>query len=266
MSTFDLTTKPHPFLDSHCHLEDEAFALDLDEVYATSIFEDVPVIILAGSDLETSKRIIDLTKRFDGIYGVLGVHPHEAEKVSKNYLDELSELLKEPKILGIGEIGLDYYYDHSPRDLQRKIFCEQLELAETLNLPIVIHSRDASLETLDILKKRGYHNGVFHCYSYSVETLREVLSLGYYISLGGAVTFKNAKKPVAVAAEVPLERLLLETDAPYMTPVPFRGKRNEPKHVKIVAEKIALIKDIPLLEVAKVTWENTEKLFRMKFK
>ncbi len=253
------------YIDSHCHLEDQAFDNDRDEVYQRALEAKVSIIILAGSDIETSKKIVNLTKKYPGVYGLVGVHPHEAKEVSSDYLEELSQLLNEPKILGVGEIGLDYYYEHSPREVQKKVFGEQLDLAEAMGKPFAIHSREATADTLEVIKAKQYHKGVFHCYSYSVETLREILDLGYYISLGGAVTFKNAKRPVEVGAAVPLERLLLETDAPYLTPVPYRGKRNEPAYVVKVAEKIAAIKKIDVAEVAKATWQNSEDFFETVF-
>ncbi len=252
------------YLDSHCHLEDHAFDEDRLEVYQRALASGVGVMILAGSDLETSRRIVELTKEYKGVYGFVGVHPHEAEQVPANFLTELASLLEEPKVLGIGEIGLDYFYDHSPREVQQKVFREQLELAASKDVPFVVHSRDASLDTLTILKEQGYHKGIFHCYSYSVETLQEILALGYLISLGGTVTFKNAKKPLEVAKVVPLDRLLLETDSPYMTPVPFRGKRNEPSLVVKVAEKIAEVRNLTPEEVGRITWANTEKFFGRK--
>lgn len=251
------------FIDSHCHLEDEAYDFDLDEVYRRALKNNVGIMILAGSDIETSAKIADLTAKYEGVFGVVGVHPHEAGKVTKNYLYELESLLLEPKILGIGEIGLDYYYDNSPKELQKQVFLEQLELAAKLEKPFVIHSRDASFDTLEIVRKKGYHNGLFHCYSYSLETLDEIISLGYHISLGGAVTFKNAKKPVEVVAKIPLDRLLLETDAPYLTPVPFRGQRNEPSYVVEVAKKIAAIKGLTTEEVAKATYNNTLRFYQL---
>ncbi len=250
-------------IDSHCHLEDKAYDYDRDEVYKRALKNNVGIMILAGSDIKTSAKIATLTAKYEGVFGVVGVHPHEAGKTAKNYLYELENLLLEPKILGIGEIGLDYYYENSPKEIQKRIFLEQLDLAAKLEKPFVIHSREASFDTLEIVKKKGYHNGLFHCYSYSLETLDEVISLGYHISLGGAVTFKNAKKPVAVAAKIPLERLLLETDAPYLTPVPFRGQRNEPSYVVEVAKKIASIKGLTTEEVAKTTYTNTLRFYQL---
>ena len=252
-------------IDSHCHLEDEVFDTDRDQDYEAAVANNVDVIILAGSDLDTSKKIVELTKKYPGVYGIVGVHPHEAKDAPEGYLEVLRELVQEAKILGIGEIGLDYYYDHSPREEQMRVFREQLELAKELDKPFAIHSREAALDTIDTLKEVDYHNGILHCYSYSVEVLREIVKLGYSISLGGAVTFKNAKKPVEVVREVPLDRLLLETDAPYLTPVPFRGKRNEPKLVFHVAEKIAEIKGLTIEEEAMATFANTERFFNYKF-
>lgn len=251
------------FIDSHCHLEDDAYDFDRDEVYRKALKNNVGLMILAGSDIKTSSEIVELTAKYEGLYGVVGVHPHEAGKADRNYLYELEKLLLQPKILGIGEIGLDYYYNNSPTEIQKQVFLEQLDLAAILEKPFVIHSREASFDTLEIIKKKGYHKGLFHCYSYSLETLDEIISLGYHISLGGAVTFKNAKKPVEVAAKIPLNRLLLETDAPYLTPVPFRGQRNEPSYVVEVAKRIAAIKGLTTDEVAKATYNNTLRFYQL---
>ncbi|TJX12961.1 TatD family deoxyribonuclease, partial [Tissierella creatinini] len=209
--------------------------------------------------------------RFIGFYKVFlesykfyaTVHPHDAQDIPETYLDELRELSKEEKVLAIGEIGLDFYYDNSPRDIQRKVFLEQLQLARELDLPVVIHTRDAAGETFEILKDAHAKGtkGILHCYSGSPEMALEYVKLGFYISLGGPVTFKKARVPKEVAGVVPLDKLLIETDCPYLTPEPFRGKRNEPKYVAYTAEAIAEIRGISIEELAEATSRNVREIF-----
>lgn len=207
-----------------------------------------------------------MAKTYENIYATVGVHPHDAI----TYTDEVEETLKilaqEKKVVAVGEIGLDYYYDNSPRHIQKEVFKRQLKLANELRKNVVVHSRDASQDTFDILKEaheKYEFKAVIHCYSQSLEMLKEYLRLGDYISLGGAVTFKNSKIRKEVAKIVPLDRLLLETDCPYMTPVPYRGKRNEPKYVNIVAEYIADLRGISKSDLVKVTDENTKRFYNI---
>lgn len=254
-------------IDSHAHLDDERFDKDRDEIIKSFKDNDLELVINVGADLESSKKAVKLSKEYSSIYAAVGVHPHDAKDIDSNTLDILKELSKEEKVVAIGEIGLDYHYDNSPRDLQKEWFRKQIKLAKKLDLPIVVHSRDASQDVFDIINEEsedGKLRGVIHCFSESVEMAFEYIKLGFYISLGGPVTFKNAKMPKQVAKEVPLENLLIETDSPYLTPEPHRGKRNEPKNVRYVAETIANIKEISYETLKNTTNENTKTLFNIK--
>ncbi|NLY44426.1 MAG: TatD family hydrolase [Tissierella sp.] len=255
------------FIDSHSHLDDDRFNEDRDILIKSLKENKVDIAINVGADLETSINSVKLADQYDNIYAVVGVHPHSASEVTEDTLNQFREMAKNKKVVAIGEIGLDFYYDNSPRDLQRKWFKEQLELAKELDLPVVIHSRDATKETFDTIKEAqdgGTLRGVMHCFSGSVEMAMEYIKLGFYISLAGPVTFKNSRVSREVAEAVPLDKLLIETDCPYLTPEPYRGKRNEPMYVKYVAGKIAEIKDISVEELAKATSTNTRELFGIK--
>ncbi|NLM05734.1 MAG: TatD family hydrolase [Tissierellia bacterium] len=250
------------FYDSHIHLDDKKFDKDREEIISNFETDRIRGVINVGADMATSRASLELAKKHDKIYAVVGVHPHDVKDMKDSDFDELRAMSKEDKVVAIGEIGLDYYYDHSPRDVQIKRFEEELVLAKELDLPVVIHSRDAAMETLEIIKKHSKNlRGEMHAFSYSPEIMREYLKLGFYIALGGPVTFKNARVPLEVAREVPLDALLLETDAPFLTPEPFRGKRNESKYIKYIAEKIADIKGIPVSKIYEATAKNTEELF-----
>lgn len=253
-------------IDSHAHLDDEAFDDDRDQVINALYENGIDFIVNIACDLKSSKTSQELAKTYENIYATVGVHPHDAI----TYTDEVEETLKilaqEKKVVAVGEIGLDYYYDNSPRHIQKEVFKRQLNLAHELRKNVVVHSRDASQDTFDILKEahdKYEFKAVIHCYSQSLEMLKEYLRLGDYISLGGAVTFKNSKIRKEVAKIVPLDRLLLETDCPYMTPVPYRGKRNEPKYVNIVAEYIADLRGISKSDLVKVTDENTKRFYNI---
>ncbi len=251
------------FIDSHVHLDDKRFDLDRDMLIKSLRDNGVELAINIGADLETSIASVDLANKYENIYATVGVHPHSASQVTNKVMERLKELSQNPKVVAIGEIGLDYYYDNSPRDLQRKWFKEQLKLAKEVNLPVVIHSREATQETFDYIKEGqdGNLRGVMHCFSGSVEMAMEYIKLGFYISLGGPVTFKNARTPKEVAEALPLDKLLIETDCPYLTPEPYRGKRNEPIFVKYVAEEIGKIKGTSAEEVAQATKKNAKELF-----
>ncbi|MGN9165526.1 TatD family hydrolase [Tissierellaceae bacterium HCP3S3_D8] len=252
-------------IDSHVHLDDERFDGDRDILIKSLKSNGIELVINIGADMKSSVDSIELAKRYDNIYAAIGVHPHSASEMTENTLDELRDMAKEDKVIAIGEIGLDYYYDNSPRDIQRKWFREQLELAKELNLPVIIHSRDATKETYDIIKETqdGTLRGVLHCFSGSVEVAMEYIKLGFYISIGGTVTFKNSRVVREVAEAVPLDKFLVETDCPYLTPEPYRGKRNEPMFVKYAAEKIAEIRGISFEELSEATNKNTKELFRI---
>lgn len=253
------------FFDSHAHLDDEKFADDRAEVIARAKENGVTHIVNIGADMESSARSIELTQQYDMIYAAVGVHPHDAKKVIASDYDQLAQWTKLDKVVAIGEIGLDYYYDLSPRELQREVFIRQLDVARQMHMPIVIHDRDAHGETMEILKREGKGLiGVVHCFAGSMEMAVELIKMGWYIGCDGPVTFKNAAKLPQIMQKIPLERLLIETDSPYLTPVPYRGKRNEPAYVRLVAEHIAGLRGISIEEIAKVTTQNVCDLFKIK--
>jgi TatD DNase family protein len=249
--------------DSHAHLEDKRFDEDRDELIRGLPERGVTHVVNVGSTLDTSCTSIELAATYPIIYAAVGVHPHDVSQMTYDDLNLLEDLAGNPKVVAIGEIGLDYYYEFSPRELQKQWFAEQIELACHLKLPIVIHNRDAHADVLDILtsKKDRILGGIMHCYSGSWEMAKRFLDLGFYISLGGPVTFKNAKKPVEVAQNVPLDRLLIETDSPYLTPAPYRGKRNDPGFVRLVAGKIAEIREMDFDMIVRITSDNAKNIF-----
>ena len=251
-------------IDSHVHLDDEAFNGDREDIIKSLGENGIELVINNSSDLPSSERSVELANKYENIYAAIGVHPHEARTYDDEVEKRLIELSRDKKVLAIGEIGLDYYYDNSPRDVQKDVFKRQIELAAKLKKNIVIHSRDAAKDTFDILKEaheKYDFTALIHCFSQSVDMMREYLKMGDYIALGGAVTFKNAKTPKEVAKVVDLDRLLLETDCPYMTPVPYRGKRNEPKLVKFTCQYIADLRQMDASELEKITGENTKRFF-----
>lgn len=251
--------------DSHAHLDDEKFADDREAVIARAKENGVTHIINIGADMESSARSVALASQHESIYAAVGVHPHEAEKVVAADYDQLAEWTELDKVVAIGEIGLDYYYDLSPRDLQKEVFIRQLDVARQMHMPIVIHDRDAHGDTMAILKREGKGLiGVVHCFAGSLEMANELIKMGWYIGCDGPVTFKNAAKLPEIMTKIPLERLLIETDSPYLTPVPLRGKRNEPAYVRFVAEHIATLRGISGEELAKVTTKNVCDLFHIK--
>lgn len=249
--------------DSHCHLEDERFTGEVDAALARMAEAGVSRCILAGSDAKSSLRVAAIAAAHGNVYGVVGIHPHEASTFDENTLPALTALFHQPRIVGVGEIGLDYYYDQSLRDVQRDVFAAQLDFAFEQKKPAVFHVRDAHGDVTDIFRAhRGrLPAGVLHCYTGSVESAREYLAMGFYISLSGTVTFQNARNIHEVARYVPLDRLLVETDSPYLAPVPMRGQRNEPAYVRYVAQRVAELRGIPLEELAAQTTANVEKLY-----
>ncbi len=247
--------------DSHAHLDDEAYDSDRERIIAECEAE-LAGVLNPGCDLLSSAVAVDLAERYRAVYAAVGFHPHEARLMQPGDEAKLAAWCQQPKVVAIGEIGLDYYYDHSPRAVQKEVFIRQLDLARQLDLPVIIHNRDAHGDILEIIKKEGKGlRGVFHCYSGSWETARELLKLGWYLAFGGSLTFKNAVKTVEVARNTPLERILLETDSPYLSPAPLRGKRNKPTLVKLVCEKMAVEKSIPAEEIARATTANVCDLF-----
>lgn len=253
--------------DSHSHINDKAFAKDLPEVLQRAAEADVTKIAVVGADWESSISAVEFAKTYPQCYAIVGIHPHDAD----TYCDEMEEAFvrwgkEEGKVVAIGEIGLDYYRDLSPRDVQQIVFRRQIRIALDLGLPFSIHTRDAMEDTMRVLKEeqKGEYRGIFHCFSGSWEQAKLALKLGFHISLAGPVTFPNAPKFAKVAEQVPLERLLIETDCPYLSPQPRRGKRNEPANVRFVAEKIAALRKLDVEEVEAATYQNTCKLFGLE--
>ncbi|MBP7073326.1 MAG: TatD family hydrolase [Clostridia bacterium] len=249
--------------DTHAHLDDDRFDKDRDETIIQCQRDGVELILNAGSNIETSVKAIALSKKYEFIYAAVGVHPHDAAEMDEETAGVLAALAGNRKVRAIGEIGLDYHYDLSPRDVQKQRFVEQIDLARQLKLPIIVHDREAHGDVMDIFKKTRIKEvgGVLHSFSGSAEMALECIKLGLYISISGPVTFENARKTVEAVKQVPLDMLLIETDSPYLTPVPYRGKRNYPGYVRLVAEKIAEIKGISFEEVARQTLENGKRLF-----
>ena len=247
--------------DTHAHYMRSDFGEELEQLLADLPSKNVGRVLAIGCDLDSSREEIALAERYDYIYAAAGIHPEYAADVPESWESELEDLLKHKRVVALGEIGLDYHYpDGAPRDVQREIFIKQLELAKRLDLPVVIHSRDASGETLEILKEHK-PRGVLHCFSGSAETAREVVKLGMYVGFTGVLTFKNSKKAWAACEAVPIDRLLLETDCPYMAPVPHRGKRCDSSMIAFTAAKMAEIKGVSTEEMIEIARENGERLF-----
>ncbi len=248
--------------DTHAHYDDERFNEDRDQLLSSLFEGSVSHIINCGCDLKSSLTTIALAEKYPNLYAAIGVHAHEASDCTDGDLAKIAELYSHKKVVAVGEIGLDYHYDFSPRDRQIEVFTHQVKLANELDLPVIIHDREAHEDTLNII--REYRpKGVVHCFSGSREMAEEIVKLGLYIGLGGAVTFKNARKPIEVAEYLPLDRLLLETDAPYMTPVPFRGQRCDSAHIAYTAEKIAEVKGMDVQELIDACNNNAKDLFKI---
>lgn len=250
-------------IDVHAHLDGQQFDEDRAELLAQMRAAGIKRVINSGSSHASCKRALQLAAENDFIYASIGIYPHDTGELEQQGAEELLAMVQSPKVVAIGEIGLDYYYDVVSRPVQQKWFHFQLELAEKLNLPVVIHSRDAMRDTLQILREHPNNTGIFHCYSGSVESLREVVELGWSISLGGVVTFKNARVAKEVAVAVPADRLMLETDSPYLAPVPYRGKRNSSLYLPAVAAEIAALRGTTPQEIERITDENALRMFKM---
>lgn len=248
--------------DSHAHYDDSAFDEDRDLLLASMESRGVTKIVNCASDINSSFTSLALAEKYPFIYAACGVHPHEASECADDFVDVLKGLLKKPECVAIGEIGLDYHYDFSPRERQIQVLRLQLELARETDTPIIFHDREAHEDTLNLLREYK-PRGVVHCFSGSVEMAKEIIALGMYIGLGGAVTFKNARKPCEVAASVPEDRILVETDCPYMTPVPFRGTRNDSSYIPYTAEKLAEIRGVSPQEICDITARNASELFKI---
>lgn len=251
-------------IDTHSHIN-MIEGLSLDEIIKNAFDNGIDKIIVPSAYPADMENIMDLVNKYDNVYGMLGIHPSEVKSWDDSFIEKIKNYAKNSKIVAIGEIGLDYYWDKSFNDLQKEVFIKQIKLANELNLPIDIHDREAHKDTYDIIQE--HNNGskvIMHCFSGSVEFARECVKAGFYLGIGGVVTFKNAVKMKEVAKDVPLEKILLETDAPYLTPVPFRGKENQPAYVKYVAEEIASLRGISVEEVAQITTENAKTVFNIK--
>jgi TatD DNase family protein len=253
-------------IDSHAHLEMKEFDSDREEVIRRAGSEGVDFIVTVGTNLKLSNKAVTLADKYENIYATVGIHPHDVSKTDQNTLDTLKELVKtRKKIVAYGEIGLDFFRNISPQEKQLELFGVQLELAKELNLPVVIHDREAHKQSLETVRASGVRRGVFHCFSGDYEMARKCIDLGFYISIPGVVTFDKAKTIQDVAGRIPLSSLLLETDAPYLAPIPHRGKRNEPSFIVHTAKKVAEIKKITWEEVARETSANAINLFGIKF-
>jgi len=252
-------------IDSHAHIQGKEYAGEVEAVIARAREAGVGKIIAVGGagDMSSNTEAIALAKTFPEIYATVGMHPHDAKDVGADELKKLKELAAAPKVVAVGETGLDYYYDHSPREVQRRVFAEFIHLARETGLPIVVHERDAAQDVADLLRAEGARKlrGVIHCFTGDYEAACAYLDLGFYISFTGIITFKNADALRDVVRKVPLERMLVETDSPYLTPVPHRGRRNEPAYVRYVGETIASVKGLSLEEVARGTTQNVRELF-----
>lgn len=249
------------YFDTHAHFDSEKFEADRLAVLSAMPAAGVELILDPGSDLATSRTAVALAEQFDYVYAAVGVHPHEAEDASDSYIADIEALCRLPKVKAIGEIGLDYHYDFSPRQTQREVFAAQMALARDLDMPVIIHDREAHEDFLDIMRQFPTVRGVVHCYSGSLEMTRDILKAGWNISFTGSVTFKNNKKAPGILAAMPADRYMIETDSPYMTPVPHRGKRNDSSYLKYIAEFIAGIRGETPEEVASQTLENGKRFF-----
>lgn len=253
-------------IDTHCHLNDEMLYKDLDNVISRALKVGVKKMIVIGWDENSSKLAIDLAERYEFIYAVIGFHPENAFDIDDEVLYKTLNLYKHPKVVGIGEIGLDYHWTKEPdkREIQKNYFIKQIEFANKVGLPISIHSREAFNDTIEILNNhKPIHGGVMHCYSGSVENIKDIINLNLYIGLDGPVTFSNAKTPKEVAAEIPLDRLVVETDSPYLSPHPLRGTVNEPANISLIIDAIADIRDMSKKHLLDILYQNSCKLFNL---
>ena len=258
------------FFDSHSHYNDEKFNEDREQLIQDTYKDGITKFVCAGYNIQSSLDSLEMSKKYDFIYSICGISPNDipqSEQELWKSIDEISQIVKQnndKKLVAIGEIGLDYYWNKENKELQKQAFIKQIELANELELPIVIHSRDASVDTIEILKTNSVHKkGIFHCCQLNQEMIRQALELGFYISFAGPITFKNAKNADDCVKMVPMDKILIETDSPYLSPEPYRGKRNDSRNVKFVAQKIADIKGLSLEEVAKITYENAIKIFEI---
>ena len=251
--------------DTHAHYDDDAFDADREEIIKALLESDVKKIVNVGANLKTSQNSIDLSNRYDLFYAAVGVHPDDCDEIDDAGIEKLREMSKDKRVVAIGEIGLDYYWHKDNPDIQKNAFKRQIELAKELSLPIIIHSREAARDTMDILAETnaGVNSGVVHCFSYSPEIAIEAIKLGFYVGVGGVVTFKNAKKLKETVERIPLEKIVLETDCPYLAPVPFRAKRNSSLYLEYVVEEIAMLKQTDPETVKEITYKNALDMYRL---
>ncbi len=249
--------------DTHAHLNDPAFDQDREELMNSLASAGVGLVMNAGCSLESSRDIITLAEQYPWLYASVGSHPDSANEVNEDVIELYRQMCRHEKVKAIGEIGLDYYYEDIPRDIQQKAFRMQLELARELDMPVIIHERDAHQDGMDIIRQFPTVSGVFHCFSGSAEMAKQLVKKGWYIGFTGVLTFHNARRAIEAAAAIPIERIVLETDCPFMAPTPFRGKRNHPGYLYRMAEKLAEIKQLPLEEVERITMENGKRLYRI---
>lgn len=250
--------------ETHAHYDDPAFDRDRDRLLALLKNEGIAPIVNIGASIETTKSTVELAHRYDHVYAAIGVHPSDCGDLTENDIEWLKGLSSDEKVVAIGEIGLDYHYDEPDREIQKKWFIRQLELAWDTSLPIVVHSRDAAQDTFEIIKDFRGLRGVIHCFSYSAELAREYVKMGYYIGVGGVVTFKNGRKLHEVVKEIPLESIVVETDAPYLSPEPYRGRRNSSAFIPYIIERIADLKNVSYETVERAVYENAADLYKVR--
>lgn len=252
--------------DSHAHYDDEAFDKDREELLASLKENGVGHVVNVSASLDTCENTLDLIDKYDFIYGTIGVHPSETGQLKEGDEEKLRQWAVNSKVVAIGEIGLDYYYPEPSRECQKLWFKKQIDIAKDLGLPLVIHSRDAAADTLSIIKEEKAYEcgGVIHCFSYEKEMAKQYIDMGFYLGIGGVVTFKNARKLKEAVEYAPIDKIVLETDCPYLAPEPFRGKRNESSYIKYVAEQIGIIKNMSAKEVISITYENAKKMYNIQ--
>lgn len=251
------------FFDSHCHFNDEKFDIDREDIIRSVYADGITKAVCVGYNLEKSKFALEIANSHDFIYSACGISPNDVEDFSKENLEEIESLCKNFKVVAIGEIGLDYYWNKENKEEQKELFIKQIDIANKLDKPIVIHTRDAYIDTIEILKAHPVNKkGIFHCCPLNQELIKEALKLGFYVSFSGNITFKNAKSEACVSL-VPMDKILIETDSPYLSPEPFRGKRNDPSKVKLVATRISEIKGIDIEDVTKITYNNAKQIFNI---
>ena len=252
--------------ETHAHYDDRAFDKDRDSVLKLLKKEKIDPVINVSSSLESIKRSISLAHEYDHVYAAIGVHPSDCAEITEDDINWIQSQTRDERVVAIGEIGLDYHYDAPDRDTQKKWFIRQLGLAKDLSMPVIVHSRDAAEDTLNIIKDPDFASlkGIIHCFSYSVETAREYVKLGYLIGVGGVVTFKNGRKLHEIVHELPIESLVIETDSPYLAPVPYRGRRNSSVYLTYIIEEIAMLKSMTYEDVENITYENAARLYGVR--